>query len=172
MAVLESESESDDIPLARQIPKAAAAAAAAPAPAVKREKDTVVNQTKAKGTKKVKTTSKPVGAKKKVKEEENGNDGKAAKRPKYEMPGQTRPTPDSTDPLVKFYSSLHEQSKGGSAMAAKWLMQHGMLPLAEATKLANSIAMAKKRSAVKVEGTRAKGTAKAKASAPKRRKKS
>ena len=84
---------------------------------------------------------------------------------------QTRPTPDSTDPLVKFYSSLHEQSKGGSAMAAKWLMQHGMLPLAEATKLANSIAMAKKRSAVKVEGTRAKGTAKAKASAPKRRKK-
>ena len=88
MAVLESESESDDIPLARQIPKAAAAAAAAPAPAVKREEDTVVNQTKAKGTKKVKTTSKPVGAKKKVKEEENGNDGKAAKRPKYEMPGQ------------------------------------------------------------------------------------
>jgi len=84
---------------------------------------------------------------------------------------QTRPTPESTDPLVKFYSSLHEQSKGGSAMAAKWLMQHGMLPLAEATKLANSIAMAKKRSAVKVEGTRAKGTAKAKASAPKRRKK-
>ena len=72
---------------------------------------------------------------------------------------------------MKFYSSLHEQSKGGSAMAAKWLMQHGMLPLAEATKLANSIAMAKKRSAVKVEGTRVKGTAKAKASAPKRRKK-
>ena len=88
MAVLESESESDDIPLARQIPKAAAAAAAAaPAPAVKREEDTVVNQTKAKGTKKVKTTSKPVGAKKKVKEEEENGNGKA-KRPKYEMPGQ------------------------------------------------------------------------------------
>ena len=88
MAVLESESESDDIPLARQIPKAAAAAAA-PAPAVKREEDTVVNQTKAKGTKKVKTTSKPVGAKKKVKEEEeNGKATVAAKRPKYEMPGQ------------------------------------------------------------------------------------
>jgi len=90
MAVLESESESDDIPLARQIPKAAAAApAAAPAPAVKREEDTIVDQTKAKGTKKVKT-SKPLGAKKKVKEEENGNEKAkvAAKRPKYEMPGQ------------------------------------------------------------------------------------
>ena len=89
MAVLESESESDDIPLARQIPKAAAAAAPAPAPApaVKREEDTVVDQTKAMGTKKVKTTSKPVGAKKKVREEEENGNGKA-KRPKYEMPGQ------------------------------------------------------------------------------------
>mmetsp|Transcript_10415 Transcript_10415/g.21381 ORF Transcript_10415/g.21381 Transcript_10415/m.21381 type:complete len:126 (-) Transcript_10415:391-768(-) len=43
------------------------------------------------------------------------------------MPGQTRETPEEGDPVRKFYESLNQQ-RPDSAMAKKWLMQHGMLP--------------------------------------------
>ncbi|KAK9917250.1 hypothetical protein WJX75_002354 [Coccomyxa subellipsoidea] len=49
----------------------------------------------------------------------------------FDMPGQTRETPDEADPLRKFYTSLKEQ-RPDSAIAKKWLLQTGLLPLEEA----------------------------------------
>lgn len=38
---------------------------------------------------------------------------------KYDMPGQTQPTPNSGEPLAKFYLSLYEQ-RPDSEIAPKW----------------------------------------------------
>ncbi|CAL5223558.1 g6091 [Coccomyxa viridis] len=69
-------------------------------------------------------------------------DGKPKKERKvYELPGQTRDTPQEVDPLRKFYTSLREQ-RPESAIAAKWLLQVGLLPpevaKVEAVKLRNA----------------------------------
>jgi hypothetical protein len=112
------------------------------------------------------TTAKATMAAKKlnngvVKKETKGNtasNGKEVKvkreRKTYEMPGQTKETPDETDPIRKFYESLSTQ-KPDSAMAQKWLMQHGMLPREVAQKLHDKL----KRSA---QAKKAKGSAPAK----------
>eukprot|EP00878_Enallax_costatus_P035694 GHUV01039892.1.p1 GENE.GHUV01039892.1~~GHUV01039892.1.p1 ORF type:complete len:174 (+),score=96.85 GHUV01039892.1:329-850(+) len=44
----------------------------------------------------------------------------------FDLPGQTRETPDETDPLRKFYTSLL-QEKPDSFMARKWCVMHGLL---------------------------------------------
>jgi len=45
---------------------------------------------------------------------------------KFKKPGQKKATPEVTDSLYKFYSSLYKQNPK-SEMAAKWLIEHGCL---------------------------------------------
>jgi len=49
----------------------------------------------------------------------------------YDLPGQSRETPEETDPMRKFYTSLLEQNPD-SAMAKKWCVMHGLLSAEEA----------------------------------------
>lgn len=51
----------------------------------------------------------------------------------YDLPGQTRETPDENDPLRKFYTTLLDQ-RPDSQMAKKWCVQHGLLPREQAEK--------------------------------------
>ena len=99
--------------------------------------------------------------------------GVKRERKTYEMPGQTRDTPDETDPVRKFYESLSKQ-KPDSAMAKKWLLQHGMLPKDAAEKLHAKLkgvsAARKKQTAAAGSATGIKRTAGSK-SPVKRRKK-
>merc|ERR1712188_120254 len=67
----------------------------------------------------------------------------------YDLPGQTRETPEETDPVRKFYESLSKQ-KPESIMARKWLMQHGMLPQDQAQALFDKI----KRGRQKAKGVK------------------
>ena len=154
MAVIMSDSDSeDDVPLAARLPTTAATSAPSPAAEAKAEpaseikadpdsdsepdytpspkpkapkaKDTKPN-VKAKAKAKAGATAKPKGILK-VKGE-----GKVAKKAtkskrKFELPGQTRDTPDETDPVRKFYDSLHAQ-KPESKMARRWKLQHGLFP--------------------------------------------
>mmetsp|Transcript_13426 Transcript_13426/g.38123 ORF Transcript_13426/g.38123 Transcript_13426/m.38123 type:complete len:243 (-) Transcript_13426:2610-3338(-) len=69
--------------------------------------------------------AKPATAKKPPKKEVSST---AVKEKKYSTPGQTRDQPDENDPLLKFYSSLYEQTDGGSDMATRWMLMHGLLP--------------------------------------------
>merc|ERR1712010_370918 len=78
----------------------------------------------------------------KVKASANGKKG-------YELPGQTKPPPEETDPIRKFYESLSKQ-KLESVMARKWLMQHGMLPQDQAQALFDKI----KRERQKAKGVK------------------
>ncbi|KAK9839457.1 hypothetical protein WJX81_003542 [Elliptochloris bilobata] len=90
----------------------------------------------------------------------------------YDMPGQTKPTPDELDPLRKFYTSTLEQLPG-SEMAKRWLLQHGLLLREEAEELVGSQkslkspgkspAANRSRPAVKMEGAGMKEAAAKKA---------
>lgn len=80
--------------------------------------------------------AKQAAAKKQEKAEPKKTDTKdAAKvtkpKVKYDMPGQTQPTPSTGEPLAKFYMSLLKQ-KPDSEIAPKWLVQRGLLPQEEA----------------------------------------
>lgn len=67
-------------------------------------------------------------------------------RKEYELPGQKRDTPEEGDSMRKFYVSLRKQ-KPGSEMAVVWLMEHGLLPEAEADKAYKRWLIQKGRSA-------------------------
>jgi hypothetical protein len=54
-------------------------------------------------------------------------------RKTFQVPGQTRDTPDENDPLRRFYSSLLAQNTK-SEIARRWCVQHGLLPVEEAEK--------------------------------------
>ena len=60
--------------------------------------------------------------------------------------GQKRDTPDETDSLRKFYSSLRLQ-KPESEMAEMWLMEHGLLPEDEQKKAYKKMLARKGKSA-------------------------
>jgi len=60
--------------------------------------------------------------------------------------GQKRDTPDETDSLRKFYSSLRVQ-KPESEMAEMWLMEHGLLPEEEQKKAYKKMLARKGKSA-------------------------
>ncbi|CAK0760227.1 hypothetical protein CVIRNUC_002754 [Coccomyxa viridis] len=115
----------------------------------------------------VETTGKPKGKAAK----DAGKADKAApvkrERKVYELPGQTKDTPPEVDPLRKFYMSLREQ-RPDSAIAAKWLLQVGLLPLeeakVEAAKLKNLRSPVKAPRAAGTPGTKRKRPADEKAS--------
>merc|ERR1711977_722015 len=99
-----------------------------------------------------KKASKSNGAAKK--EQQNG---KKREKKVYDMPGQTRETPEENDPIRKFYESLSTQ-KPASEMAQFWLLQHGLLPrdVAEKVKLKKQKQVAgtkKKRGASQASAT-------------------
>lgn len=50
-------------------------------------------------------------------------------------PGQKYPTPQKNDSLYRFYKSLFKQKKGGSTMAAKWCLEHGLFSHASAANM-------------------------------------
>jgi len=84
------------------------------------------------GKTKVRSEKEPPKVKKEGREKEEAK-AAAVKRVKkiFDLPGQTRETPDELDPLRKFYSSLRLQ-RPESPMAAKWLCMHGLLSQEEA----------------------------------------
>jgi len=157
-----SSDSDDDLPLARRLvpiakpkieakteeePPAAAAAAvkteAKPVTKLKKEVKESIEKKKA---------SKSNGAAKK--EQQNG---KKREKKVYDMPGQTRETPEENDPIRKFYESLSTQ-KPASEMAQFWLLQHGLLPrdVAEKVKLKKQKQVAgtkKKRGASQASAT-------------------
>ncbi|QDZ20382.1 hypothetical protein HOP50_04g28990 [Chloropicon primus] len=126
--IIESESDSEDVPLAMQLASKAKSepkTSTSEAPAARKENGGGGKEEgKANGSQggggKVKASRE---TKKVVKREPT------VKREKkvYNMPGQTRETPQENEPVAKFYSSLYKE-KPESAMALRWLMQHGMLP--------------------------------------------
>lgn len=67
-------------------------------------------------------------------------------RKEYPLVGQKRDTPDETDSLRKFYSSLRVQ-KPESEMAEMWLMEHGLLPEEEQKKAYKKMLARKGKSA-------------------------
>jgi hypothetical protein len=67
-------------------------------------------------------------------------------RKEYPLVGQKRDTPDETDSLRKFYSSLRLQ-KPESEMAEMWLMEHGLLPEEEQKKAYKKMLARKGKSA-------------------------
>ncbi|PPD88881.1 hypothetical protein GOBAR_DD14202 [Gossypium barbadense] len=62
--------------------------------------------------------------------------GKEVKREKkvYDLPGQKRDPPEERDPLRIFYETMYQQIPH-SEMAQFWMMESGLLPLAEAKKV-------------------------------------
>ena len=114
---MDSSSSDDDVPLAQIKAKANKD---------KTPKKAAVNSS-AKKAKEAKE------AKKVVKKEQSASQPVKRERKTYDMPGQTRDTPDENDPLRRFYESLHTE-KPKSEMARKWCVVHGLLPLAEAKK--------------------------------------
>ncbi len=56
-------------------------------------------------------------------------------RPKFDRPGQTRPTPPEGDPLRRYYMSLYSQQPD-STLAQRFCAQHGLMPLELAEKWA------------------------------------
>lgn len=91
----------------------AAKPAAAPAPAVKAAK----------------------AQKKKKEEEEEEEDGG---EDDFLLPGQTKQTPDESDPLRIFYESLYRQ-RPGSKMAEDYCLQHGLLSEEKAQEVLNRL---------------------------------
>jgi hypothetical protein len=57
-------------------------------------------------------------------EEEGGQDD-------FDLPGQTKATPEENDPLRIFYESLYRQ-KPTSKMAETYCLEHGIMPLEKA----------------------------------------
>ncbi|KAB2030949.1 hypothetical protein ES319_D05G269200v1 [Gossypium barbadense] len=74
--------------------------------------------------------------KKKKGEEKKAAAGKEVKREKkvYDLPGQKRDPPEERDPLRIFYETMYQQIPH-SEMAQFWMMESGLLPLAEAKKV-------------------------------------
>ncbi|KAL4281827.1 hypothetical protein GQ457_03G030740 [Hibiscus cannabinus] len=74
--------------------------------------------------------------KKKKGEEKKAEAGKEKKRAKkvYDLPGQKRDRPEERDPLRIFYETMYQQMPH-SEMAQFWMMESGLLPLAEAKKV-------------------------------------
>lgn len=95
------------------------------------------------------TAKKPVakGKKKPVKKKAAAANAKPkTERKEYDLPGQKRDTPEEGESLRKFYVSLRKQ-KPQSEMAEVWLMEHGLLPEAEADKAYKRMLIRKGRSA-------------------------
>jgi hypothetical protein len=69
------------------------------------------------------------------KREPKAEDAEKKARPKYDRPGQTRPTPPESDPLRRYYTSLYSQQPD-SALAQRFCAQHGLMPLEMAEKWA------------------------------------
>lgn len=63
-------------------------------------------------------------------------------KPTFKKVGQTKATPPEGDSLRKFYTSLYKQNKK-SAMAAKWLLEHGLLRQRKPTEKKLTIEMEK-----------------------------
>ena len=141
------------------------------------KKSTTSGTGKGKGTgKKVSGVKKAGSGKKPATEKKGGKsagDGKGEdkKKPRkvYDMPGQTRDTPDEEDPLRRFYTSLLEQIPS-SEMAKKWCVIHGLVSIEEAKKWVakygkkSAPATAKKRNVSAVGGKPAAKKATKKAS--------
>lgn len=141
------------------------------------KKSTTSGTGKGKGTgKKVSGVKKAGSGKKQATEKKvkkNAGDGKGEdkKKPRkvYDMPGQTRDTPDEEDPLRRFYTSLLEQIPS-SEMAKKWCVIHGLVSIEEAKKWVakygkkSAPATAKKRNVSAVGGKPATKKATKKAS--------
>jgi hypothetical protein len=56
----------------------------------------------------------------------------------YDMPGQTKATPEENEPLRIFYESLYRQ-KPTSKMAEQYCLDHGLLPLERAQEVYDRI---------------------------------
>jgi hypothetical protein len=75
------------------------------------------------------------------------------KKKTFELPGQTKELDMSTANMASneasliFYETLHAQ-RPKSDMATRWLLQHGKLPMDEATREAKRLGVAKKTAAV------------------------
>lgn len=100
--------------------KAAKGAAAAKTSDRVVENGSVKHETAAPSTKKSAQKTEPQ-KKKAEKSSTAGASSEKVKRekPQYDMPGQTQPTPDTGEPLAKFYLSLIKQRQD-SEMAPKW----------------------------------------------------
>ncbi|XVF73913.1 hypothetical protein PTKIN_Ptkin13bG0019100 [Pterospermum kingtungense] len=79
---------------------------------------------------------KEVKKKKKKGEEKKAAAQKEGKRERkvYDLPGQKRDPPEERDPLRIFYETMYKQIPH-SEMAEFWMMESGLLPLAEAKKV-------------------------------------
>lgn len=51
------------------------------------------------------------------------------------MPGQIRQTPEDNDPLRIFYESLYAAKGSASAMAERYCLEHGLLPMEKAQEI-------------------------------------
>ena len=122
---MDTSSSDDDVPLAQIKAKAKAKANKDKTP---KKKAAVKKGTPTRPLSSAKDTKKKV-----VKKEPSASQPVKRERKTYDMPGQTRDTPDENDPLRRFYESLHTE-KPESEMARKWCVVHGLLPLAEAKK--------------------------------------
>lgn len=60
----------------------------------------------------------------------------------FDMPGQKRTTPPTSDPLYMFYTSLLKQNKK-SRMALVWCLHHGLLSKRKAEKVLLQLEMEK-----------------------------
>lgn len=117
--LVETDSDEDDLPIAKK-----KAAKPAPRPATKASPK----------------EPKPAAVKRKAPAADKAQQPKAKKKATdkpekekkvYDLPGQTRDTPEENDPLRKFYATLLEQ-RPDSGMARKWCVQYGLLSKQEA----------------------------------------
>jgi hypothetical protein len=92
---------------------------AKPAPEKKRKISEDKKGQEAHGSKKEKRAQDPKAEKAQLKAEGKQDEKVTKPKVKYDMPGQTQPTPNAGDPLAKFYTSLREQ-RPESEIAPKW----------------------------------------------------
>lgn len=83
------------------------------------ESDDVKKQSQTTPTAKKQEQKAAAPAKKAAKPGTPGASPVKRERPRYDMPGQTQPTPDVGEPLAKFYLSLMQQ-RPKSEIAPKW----------------------------------------------------
>jgi hypothetical protein len=60
----------------------------------------------------------------------------------YNLPGQRKDTPSTSDPVCRFYTSLLRQNKS-SRMALVWCMERGLLDKSDAERLVVQLKMEK-----------------------------
>ena len=129
------DSSDDDVPLAERTK--APPKRKSPAAKKEKEKEKKPPPPPPKGGAKAKAKPPPTAGKKRKAPPEGapGSQASPSKAPRrtFELPGQTRETPDETDSSRRFYVSCLAQNPH-SEMALRWCMQHGCLSQKDAAK--------------------------------------